>query len=380
MTKPTKLLLLVSFLSAAPACVGQVTGSDDDDDMAPPTPDAGGGGDTPDAAPPAVPTYDVSGKTMDYGSLDVLPQISLVTEGMTPPMQAISDIAGLYTLPGVGAGNAFILRASAAANFVTTTNPGVTVLDQNVTLDVYVVSAPLRDRQYATVNVTMTPGASLAISTLENLDGTPWAGVPLTGITLVDMAGQPVPGIAGPYFIGQNGDVDPALTVSTPFGNRGARVAFLNVPTGQHVLKVSYELTPGGPIANAQGPVMAFDDGATVTRTIHDPAADGGGTPKFATEVYPIFQKASKGGQDCASCHTAGGLGAVLVLDDGADQVFARLTGNLQYVNLATPADSLILRRPLYETPPDHPNATWLDATNPYYVKVLRWIQGGAPL
>ena len=125
---------------------------------------------------------------------------------------------------------------------------------------------------------------------------------------------------------------------------------------------------------------MTYDGGATLTRVNHDPAA-GGGTPSFTTDIYPIFAKASQGGQDCASCHTLGGsAGNVLILDDGAANVHARLIASTLLVNLADPAASLILTKPLYEEPPNHPNAVWLDITDPYYMKILAWITGGAPL
>jgi hypothetical protein len=248
-----------------------------------------------------------------------------------------------------------------------------------VVADVFVASVPFRDRQYNTVNIPMTANTSLVVSSLEKLDGTPIADIPLTGITLVDMLGQPVPGVT-PYFVGVNGDVDPALTVSTIYGARGARVAFLNVPTGAWIIKVTY--TPAGGLApiTDQGMAMTFDNGVTITKVIEDPTNAQGGTPSFTTDVYPILQKASKGGQDCASCHTAGGVGAVLIMDDGAAAVYARLKAAPGVIDLATPANSMLLSYPLYETPPNHPNATWLDTTNPYYQKILLWITGGAPI
>ncbi len=50
-------------------------------------------------------------------------------------------------------------------------------------------------------------------------------------------------------------------------------------------------------------------------------------------------------------------------------------------VNLADPASSLILTMPSLEDPADsHPNSTFTSTTDPGYVAILGWIQGGAPL
>ena len=46
----------------------------------------------------------------------------------------------------------------------------------------------------------------------------------------------------------------------------------------------------------------------------------------------------------------------------------------------ATPADSLLLTKPLYDDPPNHPNATFLDMNDPDYIVFLQWITQGAPL
>jgi hypothetical protein len=360
---------MVLFAALAPACIGEVTyNAGDGIDAAPAQSDAG-----PDAA--SITTYIVSGKTVDYGALDPLPQIALATEGMTPPMQATSDLLGAYVLPGVGAGNAFLLNATGGANHIDTLNPALTVLDKDLLADVMVMSKPFRDRQYATVNVIRAQGGATLVSSLENLDGTPWTAVPLAAVTLVDMNGVAVPGIAGPYFFGANGDVDPALLASVAQGLRGARVAFLNVPQGTWLLKVSVPAVGQTPAQDAAGQV-SVTGGATLSRVVYDPAITNQLT--FTTDVYPILQKASKGGQDCASCHTAGGTGAVLVLDDGAQLVLDRLKAKLGLVDLASPALSQLLTKPLYEAPPDHPNATWLDATNPFYKKIMVWISQGA--
>ena len=66
--------------------------------------------------------------------------------------------------------------------------------------------------------------------------------------------------------------------------------------------------------------------------------------------------------------------------DDLAATVHATLLARPGVINVASPIDSLLLSKPMYEVPPNHPNATWLDDQNPSYQTVLLWITAGAPL
>ncbi|HLL25702.1 MAG TPA: hypothetical protein VK427_26375, partial [Kofleriaceae bacterium] len=47
-------------------------------------------------------------------------------------------------------------------------------------------------------------------------------------------------------------------------------------------------------------------------------------------------------------------------------------------VNTTTPAASLILTKPLREEPPNHQTATFQNAQDPDYLKLLVWISEGA--
>ena len=71
---------------------------------------------------------------------------------------------------------------------------------------------------------------------------------------------------------------------------------------------------------------------------------------------------------------------AALQYDVPAADVHAALIARAGVINLATPADSLLLTNPLYETPPDHPNATFGSLDNTFYQKWLQWITDGAVL
>jgi hypothetical protein len=225
-----------------------------------------------------------------------------------------------------------------------------------------------------------------------------------------DGGGTPV-GL-GPYFVGMNGDIDPLLTQSTVFNGR-ARAVFLNVPPGSYTMFARG--APGGMMGGADagvadaglpGPdaapgdagilpeVILLASGALIAAsdmTINGATlallekiggmGDGGGIgpQSFEADIYPLLQKASQGGQGCASCHTAGGPAALLIMNDGAAAVHARLIADPEVVNLLVPEASLLLTKPLYESPPNHPNATWLDVNDPAYKKVHAWITQGAP-
>ena len=93
------------------------------------------------------------------------------------------------------------------------------------------------------------------------------------------------------------------------------------------------------------------------SRAAAAPGGGGGGgagvtDPSFATNIYPKLQRAGAGGLGCANCHTLTGPAAVLKFDDPAGTVLANITAIAGVINATTPADSLILKRPLYEAPP----------------------------
>jgi len=68
---------------------------------------------------------------------------------------------------------------------------------------------------------------------------------------------------------------------------------------------------------------------------------------------------------------------AALQYDAPAADVLAAINAR-NLIDLATPEASLLLVNPLYETPPDHPNATFASIDSPYYQKWLSWIAAGA--
>jgi hypothetical protein len=371
-----RLALVLAFSFGAAACVG--------DPPAQPGDDVDAGDDT-DASPDPV-LLSVTGKTVDYFTGADLDAVLLATEGMTPAASGTSDAAGNFELR-VPPGSAFYAVGS-RANYRTTRSAPLRVTDQSVMMaSLAVVSANDSRRQYASLGLTPTAGRAVLFGLLLRNNGTPLEGVPLADITLVDAQQAPV-GL-GPYFFGETGDLvsNATLAVSTAFGGK-ARVGFLDVPPGTYTLKVTYTAGGGGgggtpEIRTYEIPVEAVGDGAVLAETGggDDDMTPPAGARTFIADVHPRLQKAANGGLGCANCHTAGGVGAILQFDLPASDAHAAIIARPGVVSPpATAATSLLLTKPLYEDPPNHPNATFLTTLDPDYVIIMEWISQGAPL
>jgi hypothetical protein len=103
----------------------------------------------------------------------------------------------------------------------------------------------------------------------------------------------------------------------------------------------------------------------------------------FTGDVIPIFAK-----RGCDNCHSGNSIGADLgdlALNGGDNKVYKELTEEVSpthgepRVNLETPEESLVLRLPSLEDPPDaHPTSTFASPTDPDYLTLLGWITEGA--
>lgn len=321
-----------------------------------------------------------SGVAKDYFTTGTpVADVLITSDGVQPMMMAQSGADGAFTIDGVPTGSVVYFSAAKAA-YRHTRNVPITVADMPVTQDLYMMSIADVDRQYLKANATPV-GIDKAFLTVElrRPDGTPLEGIPLANITLVDGAGAPVPGIVGPFFYGTLGDVDPALTTATTF-NGSSRAAILDVPPGAFTLNVTYTDGAGAP-QTMTVPITTEAQGATLAATGAMATGPAPATPKFTTDIYPRLQKAAAGGLGCASCHTLGGPGAVLKFDDPADLTLTNMKAIAGVIDLATPANSLLLTKPLYEPPPyNHPNASFVDINDPDYKLWLLWIQQGAAL
>ncbi len=383
--RKTGLTALAGLLGlAAVACVGEVPTNEGGGDDDAPGVDAGDVPDPPDAGPEDPQALAVNGATMDYREGVAIPGVSLQTAGIVDslgqPIAATSDLQGLFTFPDVPAASTFYVHASLDSlelDYRPTQNEPVVVTDQPLQQNLYIVSEAFVGVQAATAGVLVEPLTSIVITDLRAPDGTPMEGLPLADITLTNALGEPVGD--GPYFFGALGDIDPGLLVSTAFGGK-ARVAFLNVPTGVHTLTALYPnpVDPLTPIPQTVS-VTTIDDGANLMLL----GATGGPPPQpgqasFENDVYPLLQRAAEGGDGCANCHRLGGVAAFLRFEEEPAIVLQNILGRPGVVDLLAPENSMLLSKPLYEDPPNHPNATYLDLLAPSYVLMMSWIEEGA--
>lgn len=386
--------ILLSLIAVVPlgACVGTVGGS------TPAGADAAPAG-SPDAAP--VASIAVTGTTMDYFGADPLPASTYATEGMTPALHGTTGADGGFTLDNVPPASSFYVTVSRTTGYRVTRNDAITIKDVSLQANLYGVSSVDAQRQYATLGLAPTTGTAILIADLRRNNGTPLEGVAVADISLVDSAGAPVPGIKGPYFFGPNGDLVSIATVPTSTAYAGkARMGYLDVPPGAWTLNVKYiGGTGGGAGGGGNGgggggaggtptpmtmvvPATTVAEGATLVSTGHqdnDAVPPTTGAITFTANIYPMLQKAAAGGQGCANCHNGITKAGGLAFDGPAADTYALIMGTAGVVSVAKPADSLLLMKPLYEDPPNHPNATWLTVADPAYMQVMAWITAGAP-
>lgn len=372
-------LLASAALLVVPACVGQAPGND--------TPAADGGSNGgADAGPQAdggsnPAALKVSGMVMDYhlavGLNQNQPlQAQLATAGLNPPVSGDSLTDGSYSLGAIPPGSLFYIHAE-RDNYRPTRNEQVEVTDASVQSTVYAVSDPDVQRWHNNLVITEQPDTGFVVVDMYRNNGTPLEGVAATDAKIVDGLGATV---ATAYFFGLAGDpVDPAtLAVSTAY-NGHSRAGFYNIPAGDYQISITYLDGQGNPMTQLV-PITVMSGGVTLARS----GGAGGGTPPpgtnltFTNDVYPLLQRAALGGDACANCHTAGGAAALLPYDGPAADVYAKIMGTVNVVNLDNPELSLLITKPMYEDPPNHPNATYADINDPSLQIILAWIQQGA--
>lgn len=339
------------------------------------TPDAGA---EPDAAPTS---FMLSGKVIDYFGGQAIDGATVATDGLTPPLMTTSAVDGAYELD-VAVGSSLFLHTQKEA-YRPTRNMAMTIGEEPVTYDAYLMTEQDVKNQYTAVGATPLAGTAIVIADLQRNDATPLEGVLLADVQLLDGNNQPVAGVLGPYFFNAAGSIDALQTTSVASQGR-ARVAYLDVPPGSFTLTVNYLNGQNETVTNTT-PLTTLADGGTLALS-KGLGGGGGGSgnvtdPSFAMHIYPKLQRAGEGGLGCANCHTLTGPAAILRYDDPPATVLASITARPGVINATVPAESLLLVRPLYEQPPlpqDHPNATFLDINDPDYKLFLLWITNGA--
>jgi hypothetical protein len=365
-----RIALSLPLLIALTGCPGSAPPNVGDN------PDSGDG----DAAPTS---FLLTGKVMDYFGTTAIEGAVIATDGLDPPLMTTSATDGAYNLD-VAVGSSLFVNA-AKAGYRPTRNAAMTVTDMPVTYNVYLMTDQDVKNQYTAVGAIPLAGTAIVIAELRRNDGTPLEGIPLANVQLLTTNNTPAVGVKGPYFFNAAGSVDMAITTATAYQGR-SRVAYLDVAPATYTLAVTYTNAQNQATTNST-PVTTVADGGTLA--ISGGMGGGGGVggggnvtdPSFAMHIYPKLQRAGAGGLGCANCHTLSGPAAVLKYDDPAGTVLANLTARPGVINSVAPADSFLLKRPLYEPPPapqDHPNATFLDTNDADYKLFLLWITNGA--
>jgi hypothetical protein len=329
-------------------------------------------------APPEQVALMLTGKAVDYFGNVPLEGVAIVTDGLEPVQTTVSDPAGLYEVPLLVGSKIYLVAAKTGYRLTRSTQ--ISVAADPIMQDAFVMSVQDVKNQYTSAGATPVANTAFVVAELRRNNNVALE-VPLANIKLLDSNNQPAT-FKGPFAFNAAGNLDPVATSVAAFGGR-SRVALLDVPAGTYTLSVTYPDGNGGTQSNSTS-VSTTEEGATLVLSGGSQGAGSGtGTvdPSFATDIYPKLQRAASGGLGCANCHTLTGTAAVLKYDDPAATVLTNIKARVGVINLTTPADSLLLKRPLYEQAPamqDHPNATFIDTNDADYKLFLLWITNGA--
>lgn len=322
-------------------------------------------------APPDVVPEDstFTGIVKDYFTGAPVAGATLSTVGITPPVTGAGDGTGTFSLT-IPVGSVFWVEAYAPGyaytnDYVDISNP-VPQHNQNI----YAVPQTEIDTLATAFGKTQVEGCGVVMTTAKN-GGNAQSNVE------VSLGGLDY---EGPYYLDPQDAGDPAATYTSTSG----RAIFFNVcDIGLQTLTDGAValLSTTGDYSGAPRTATVYSGGVTLVNLLVE---DGGVVEPppvdvidFPTEVFPVFQKFA-----CAGCHDQNANAAYdvgLRFNAEPEALFYELTNRPQVVNIAVPADSYLLTKPLYEDPPNHPNASFIDVYDEDYLQVLQWIEAGAP-
>lgn len=307
----------------------------------------------------------VSGTVVDFETGDLVDgSVTISTRGLDPPPTVTVD-GSWYALDAVTPHSVFHVLAGAPPSHRSTYGAAIEVTDQDLAaVEIAAVSeaylAELADA--FAVDPSASTGVLLAQAVDESGDGV--AGVPAAAFAPPETA-------LGPFFLAADLRPDPAATETSASG----WVVFFEVEPGVVGLlaepgsnvTLDMPLSPIAPAAATIATVRVTDGGVELPVNV-----------SFANDVVPIFQL-----RGCESCHSGSGPGrdlGNLTLDGSSNLIHRELVEEEALrVNLEVPEDSLVLRMPSAEDPPDrHPNITFTGPLDPDYLTLLVWIREGA--
>lgn len=364
------MLRVAATLSLSLSLSLSVFGCGSDKDSSGPGDDDGGPGDGADAGPEDIgPTYlTVTGTVADFATgeaIDIDPGIT--TTGLSPQPQVSLDGAD-FTLENVLENSTFHIIATAPEH-VSTVAAAVTIAEENVDGVVgYVVSEAFVAAAAEAFEVE--PGTDgIVLARAVDDAGEPVAGIPADAFELA----QENP-IAGPFFLDELMAPAPDLDATSESG----WVVFFAVQPGLFAVTARDE--SGYVMDMPTSPIEASS--ATVAElVVTEGEVELPTNISFATDVINVFET-----RGCADCHSGNGDGkdlANLTLDGGLNKIYMELmdpaTNPGMRVNITTAEESLILRMPSAEDPPDgHPTVVFASPNDPDYITLLTWIREGA--
>jgi len=297
---------------------------------------------------------------------------SVTATGLVSPLETTGDNFGAYSLD-IPIGSVFWAKSYKTGYKYTYDYVDLSQAAAAAEKNIYIVAGPAIDAIATAHGKVQNPSCSIIIATAKNAGNTPQANV--AGVTLA--AGVTY---EGPYYLNATNGADTAATYTSASG----RMIWFNVcDTGSLAITNGKTalVTPAGAYYGPAKSVQLFQGGVslvnlTVQQGTPPPPPPPVNVIDFPTEIMPIFAKYA-----CASCHAAGysAAGTGLYFNVNPETVYYTLKSKATVVNIANPAASYLLTKPLLEDPANHPNASFEDTYNPDYVKILQWIESGAP-
>ncbi len=322
----------------------------------------------------------LSGQVKNWLSLEYVDGAEVSTVGLVPAGTAATSAGGqgAFSIDDVQVAGVFWIKAYKQGYLSTYEYVRMPQGDYpNKTA--YILAEADLQALAAAYGKTPNPACGTIVAEVKNAANQGQAGLEYVTLSGVDYE--------GPYFLNAAGQPDGTTTETTASG----RVVFFNVcspGTTSVALNTIAQLSVDeeGYVVSAPQYLSVYAGG--VTRGVVQVVNDGTPPPPpppppdviidFTTHIYPIIVQ-----EGCAACHAAGGAAeATGLYYTGTPQEIYDALKDPAYpnrVNLEYPQQSLLLVKPLYEEPPNHPNAAFPSVDHPDYVTVLNWILQGAP-
>jgi hypothetical protein len=319
-----------------------------------------------------IPELTLTGSIVDFETGDPLTSGTVtVDDGLVPP-PTVSVTGGDFSIAPIPPFSVFHLLASSPPTHRATYNRAIVDEDDVDGLEAVVLSEDFVIALATEFGVTPAAGTGLLVAQVIDEDGAPVAGVEAATFEVNNAAP-----VAGPFFLDDQRLPDAGLTETSASGY----VVFFDLEAGL----VAVEAVTGLGVTLDMDVAPAQANAATIAAIeLHDGELVIPTGLSFAGDIAPIFEN-----RGCVLCHDGGGIGkdlGGLHLNGAADKMYKELATEVSAnhavtrVDLEVPANSLMLRFPSAEDPPDrHPNVTFASAADEDYLKILGWITDGAP-